>query len=56
MALFRPNTNLGSYGKCHQIPLDREFELNSRKARRDSQGSLPKTGINPYLDEIAMEL
>jgi hypothetical protein len=26
------------------------------KVRRDSQGSLPKTGLNTYLDDIAAEL
>jgi hypothetical protein len=32
----------------HQIVLS--------KVRRDSQGSLPKTASNPYLDEKATEL
>jgi hypothetical protein len=31
-------------------------ELTWQKARRDSQGSLPKTEFNPYLDDKAMEL
>jgi hypothetical protein len=31
-------------------------ESESVKARRDLQGSLPKTGFSAYLDDKAMEL
>jgi hypothetical protein len=31
-------------------------EIGRAKARRDSQGSLPKTGASPYLDDKATEL
>jgi hypothetical protein len=31
-------------------------EFEPVKARRDLQGSLPKTGLSAYLDDKAMEL
>jgi hypothetical protein len=31
-------------------------QLMRAKVRRDSQGSLPKTGSNTYLDDKSMEL
>jgi hypothetical protein len=31
-------------------------KIGRAKARRDSQGSLPKTGASPYLDDKATEL
>jgi hypothetical protein len=39
--------------KFHRIEV---AEWTRQKARRDSQGSLPKTGFSPYLDDKAMEL
>jgi hypothetical protein len=33
-----------------------ERQIVPAKVRRDSQGSLPKTGPNTYLDDNAMEL
>jgi hypothetical protein len=39
--------------KSHLVEMD---ELTRQKARRDSQGSLPKTDFTPYLDDKAMEL
>jgi hypothetical protein len=39
--------------KSHPVEV---AEWALQKARRDSQGSLPKTGFNPYLDDKAMEL
>jgi hypothetical protein len=33
-----------------------EWQIVPAKVRRDSQGSLPKTALNAYLDEIATEL
>jgi hypothetical protein len=34
----------------------RGVQIEPAKVRRDSQGSLPKIAINPYLDDNATEL
>jgi hypothetical protein len=37
-------------------PFSAGIQIEPVKARRDSQGSLPKTGASTYLDDKAMEL
>jgi hypothetical protein len=38
------------------MALFRATQIVLAKVRRDSQGSLPKTGVNAYLDDNATEL
>src|SRR6266403_769585 len=44
------------HGKCQQSPFSSRRPIEQVKARRDSQGSLPKTGASTYLDDYATEL
>jgi hypothetical protein len=44
-------------GNADKVPgVEPVPEIGRAKARRDSQGSLPKIEVSPYLDEKAMEL
>jgi hypothetical protein len=48
---------MAGVGKCHQSPVfEPVTKFEQAKVRRDSQGSLPKTGVSSYLDDNATEL